>query len=176
MAFSLKPTYILNSQDLEIVSDIVWDSNNSGVRFTTHCRALRAGLSLTLDLTTNSTVPVSQPLSCISFSCANLSLSLTSQIFQWSSSIETTSSDQSVNRKLQVLSVSSFIESFLQADHIYIPQRWKYIMLRHKEVFVAVFCFGKVALASILSPSNITMLYLSQSERRLSAKCSNDMS
>ena len=55
--------------------------------------------------------PGSAPaLSCVSLSCANLSLSLTSQISQWSSSIETTSSDQSVNRKLQVLSVSSFIK------------------------------------------------------------------
>ena len=64
-----------------------------GVRFTTRCRALTAGLSLTLNLTTNSTIPVSQPLSCVSLSCANLSLSLTLQIYQWSSSIETTSPD-----------------------------------------------------------------------------------
>ena len=35
---------------------------------------------------------------------------------------------------------------------MYFPQRWKYIMLGHKEVFVAVFCFEKVALASIVSP------------------------
>ena len=67
--------------------------HSSGVRFTTRCRALTAGLSLTLNLTTNSTIPVSQPLSCVSLSRANLSLSLTSQISQWSSSIETTSSD-----------------------------------------------------------------------------------
>ena len=52
-----------------------------------------AGLSLTLNLTTNSTIPISQPLSCVSLSCANLSLSLTLQISQWSSSIETASSD-----------------------------------------------------------------------------------
>ena len=32
------------------------------------------------------------------------------------------------------------------------PKRWKYNMPRHKEVFVAVFCFEKVALASIVSP------------------------
>ena len=73
------------------------------MRFTTRCRALTAGLSLTLDLTTNSTIPVSQPLSCVSLSCANLSLSLTLQISQWSSSIETTSSDyrfSGVNRCL----------------------------------------------------------------------------
>ena len=62
---------------------------------------LTAGLLLTLNLKTNSTIPVSQPLSCVSLSCANLSLSLTSQISQWSSSIETMSSDKSVNRKLQ---------------------------------------------------------------------------
>ena len=79
--------------------------NCSGVRFTTRCRALTAGLSLTLNLTTNSTIPVSQPLSC-----ANLSLSLTPQISQWSSSIETMSSDNSVNRKLQVLNVSGFMK------------------------------------------------------------------
>ena len=66
---------------------------SAGVRFTTRCRALTAGLSLTLNLTTNSTIPVSQPLSCVSLSCANLSLSLMSQFSQWSSSIETTSSD-----------------------------------------------------------------------------------
>ena len=99
----------------------------SGVRFTTRCRALTAGLSLTLNLTTNSTIPVSQPLSYGSLSCANLSLSLTSQISQWSSSIETTSSDyrfSGVNRELQVLNVSGFIkfkskhQSFSQADHI----------------------------------------------------------
>ena len=66
---------------------------DSGVHFTTRCRALTAGLSLTLNLTTNSTIPVSQPLSWVSLSCANLSLSLTSQFSQWSSSIETTSSD-----------------------------------------------------------------------------------
>ena len=98
-----------------------------GVRFTTRCRALTAGLSLTLNLTTNSTIPVSQPLSCVSLSCANLSLSLTLQISQWSSSIETTSSDyrfSGVNRELQVLNVSGFIkfkskhQSFSQADHI----------------------------------------------------------
>ena len=97
------------------------------VRFTTRCRALTAGLSLTLNLTTNSTIPVSQPLSCVSLSCANLSLSLTLQISQWSSSIETTSSDyrfSGVNRELQVLNVSGFIkfkskhQSFSQADHI----------------------------------------------------------
>ena len=82
----------------------------SGVRFTTRYRALTAGLSLTLNLTTNSTIPVSQPLSCLSLSCANLSLSLMSQISQWSSSIETTSSDKSVNRKLQALNVSGFIK------------------------------------------------------------------
>ena len=80
------------------------------MRFTTRCRALTAGLSLTLNLTTNSTIPVSQLLSCVSLSCANLSLSLTSQISQWSSSIETTSSDKSVNRKLQVLNVAGFIK------------------------------------------------------------------
>ena len=80
------------------------------MRFTTRCHALTAGLSLTLNLTTNSTIPVSQPLSCVSLSCANLSLSLTSQISQWSSSIETTLSDKSVNRKLQVLNVSGFIK------------------------------------------------------------------
>ena len=99
----------------------------TGVRFTTRCRALTAGLSLTLNLTTNSTIPVSQPLSCVSLSCANLSLSLTLQISQWSSSIETTSSDyrfSGVNRELQVLNVSGFIkfkskhQSFSQADHI----------------------------------------------------------
>ena len=91
---------------------ITWDDGPSllvkqlpGVRFTTLCRALTAGLSLTLNLTTNSTIPVSQPLSCVSLSCPNLSLSLTSQFSQWSSSIETTSSDQSVNRKLQVLNL-----------------------------------------------------------------------
>ena len=98
-----------------------------GVRFTTRCRALTAGLSLTLNLTTNSTIPVSQPLSCVSLSSANLSLSLTLQISQWSSSIETTSSDyrfSGVNRELQVLNVSGFIkfkskhQSFSQADHI----------------------------------------------------------
>ena len=85
----------------------------TGVRFTTRCRALTAGLSLTLNLTTNSTIPVSQPLSCVSLSCANLSLSLTLQISQWSSSIETTSSDyrfSGVNRELQVLNVSGFIK------------------------------------------------------------------
>ena len=73
------------------------------MRFTTRCRALTAGLSLTLNLTSNSTIPVSQPLSCVSLSCANLSLSLTLQISQWSSSIETTSSDyrfSGVNRCL----------------------------------------------------------------------------
>ena len=68
-----------------------------GVRFTT-CRALTAGLSLTLNLTTNFTIPIAQPLSC-----TNLSLSLTSQISQWTSSIEITSLDQSVNMKLQVI-------------------------------------------------------------------------
>ena len=102
-------------------------AQNPGVRFTTRCRALTAGLSLTLNLTTNSTIPVSQPLSCVSLSCANLSLSLTLQISQWSSSIETTSSDyrfSGVNRELQVLNVSGFIkfkskhQSFSQADHI----------------------------------------------------------
>ena len=67
--------------------------NNPGVHFTTRCRALTAGLSLTLNLTTNSRIPVSQPLSCVSLLCANLSLSLTSQFSQWSSSIETTSLD-----------------------------------------------------------------------------------
>ena len=85
----------------------------SGVRFTTRCRALSPTARLrtvTLNLTTNSTIPVSQPLSCLSLSCANLSLSLMSQISQWSSSIETTSSDKSVNRKLQVLNVSGFIK------------------------------------------------------------------
>ena len=94
------------------------------MHFTTRCRALTAGLSLTLNLTTNSTLPVSQPLSCVSLSCANLSLSLTLQISQWSSSIETTSSDyrfSGVNRELQVLNVSGFIkfkskhQSFSQA-------------------------------------------------------------
>ena len=85
-------------------------ASKSGVRFTTHCHALTAGLSLTLNLTTNSTIPVSQPLSCVSLSCANLSLSPMSQFSQWSSSIETTSSDKSVNRKLQVLNVSGFIK------------------------------------------------------------------
>ena len=82
------------------------------MRFTTRCRALTAGLSLTLNLTTNSTIPVSQPLSCVSLSCANLSLSLMPQISQWSSSIETKSSDNSVglNRKLQVLNVSGFMK------------------------------------------------------------------
>ena len=101
------------------------------MRFTTRCRALTAGLSLTLNLTTNSTIPVSQPLSCVSLSCANLSLSLTLQISQWSSSIETTSPDcrfSGVNRELQVLNGSGFIkfkskhQSFSQADHIYKPQ------------------------------------------------------
>ena len=72
-----------------------WQYTVRGV--TTHCHAL------TLNLTTNSTIPVSQPLLCVSLSCANLSLSPMSQISQWSSLIETTSSDKSVNRKLQVL-------------------------------------------------------------------------
>ena len=84
--------------------------NTSGGHFTTCCLALTAGLSLTLNLTTNCRIPISQPLSCVSLSCANLSLSLTSQISQWSSLIETTSSGQSVNRKLQVLIVSGFIK------------------------------------------------------------------
>ena len=143
------------------VGGVLLQEDKPGVRFTTRCRALTAGLSLTLNLTTNSTIPVSQPLSCVSLSCANLSLSLTLQISQWSSSIETTSSDyrfSGVNRELQVLNVSGFIkfkskhQSFSQADHIKIPKRWKYNMPRHKEVFVAVFCFEEVALASIVSP------------------------
>ena len=98
--------------------------STTGVRFTTCCRALTEGLSLTLNLTTNSTIPISQPLSCVSLACANLSLSLTSQFSQWSSSIETTSSDQSVNRSCRCLmfpvSLNSKVNtrSFLQADTI----------------------------------------------------------
>ena len=121
-----------------------------GVRFTTLCHALTAGLSLTLNLTTNSTIPVSQPLSCVSLSCANLSLSLTSQFSQWTSSIETTSSDQSVNRKLQVLNVSGFIK--FKSKHSKFLTSRPYINPTTLEVFVAVFCFEKVALASIVSP------------------------
>ena len=108
-------------------STLAYVCHYPGVCFTTRCRALTAGLSLTLNLTTNSTIPVSQPLSCVSLSCANRSLSLTLQISQWSSSIETTSSDyrfSGANRELQVLNVSGFVkfkskhQSFSQADHI----------------------------------------------------------
>ena len=124
------------------------------MRFTTRCRALTAGLSLTLNLTTNSTIPVSQPLSCVSLSCANLSLSLTSQISQWSSSIETTSSDKSVNRKLQVLNVSGFMK--FKSKHSKFFTSRPYINPTTLEIHHAEtersFCFQKVALASIVSP------------------------
>ena len=69
---------------ITVPSHMVTVPSYSGVRFTTRCRALTAGLSLTLNLTTNSTISVSQPLYCLSLSCANLSLSLTLQISQWS--------------------------------------------------------------------------------------------
>ena len=92
--------FLHQKTDFIIIIIISLPSYDPGVRFTSPCRVLTAGLSLTLNLTTNSTIPVSQPLSCVSLSCANLSSSLTSQISQWSSSIETTSSDKSVNRKL----------------------------------------------------------------------------
>ena len=152
-----------------------------GVRFTTRCRALTAGLSLTLNLTTNSTIPVSQPLSCVSLSCANLSLSLTPQISQWSSSIETTSSDNSVNRKLQVLNVSGFMK--FKSKHSKFFTSRPYINPTTLEIHHAgtqrSFCCRVLFWGSRSGidcvPPDVTMLYLSQSEPRLSAKLSDDM-
>ena len=146
------------------------------MRFTTRCRALTAGLSLTLNLTTNSTIPVSQPLSCVSLSCANLSLSLTLQISQWSSSIETTSSDKSVIRKLQVLNVSGFEIFHETLSRPYINPTT--LEIHHDETQRSFSCrvfFLESRSGIDCVPPDITMLYLSQSERRLSAKCSDDM-
>ena len=119
-----------------------WWQSAPGVRFTTRCRALTAGLSLTLNLTPNSMIPVSQPLSCVSLSCANLSLSLTSQISQWSS-IETTSSDKSVNRKLQVLNVSGFIKFKSKHSKFFTSRPYinpKTLEIQHAETQRSVCC------------------------------------
>ena len=147
------------------------------VCFTSCCRALTAGLSLTLNSTTNSTIPVSQPLSYVSLSSANLSLSLTSQISQWSSSIETTSSDKSVNRKLQVLNVSGFMKFKSKHSKFFTSRTYinpTTLEIHHAEVS-ARFVLRK-SLCIDCVPPDVTMLYLSQSERRLAAKCSDDMS